>query len=124
MSARVAWGFTSDPADTWRDRAACLDEDPERFFPTDIESHGPLTVEAKAFCRVFCQVADECLAWALRHGIDHGVWGGATPAERRGYRRRRERVLAEQFPPVAELVRELPGVADRPRRTGRPVMTA
>lgn len=89
MSASTAWGFTAEPADRWRDRAACLNEDPERFFPTDIESAGPQTVEAQAFCRLFCAVKDDCLKWALGHGIDHGVWGGTTPAERRGTRRAR-----------------------------------
>lgn len=77
------WGMTADRGDDWRDRAACRDEDPERFFPTDLQTNGPQTVEAKAFCRLFCQVQDECLAWALGKGEDWGIWGGLTPAERR-----------------------------------------
>lgn len=36
----------------------------------------------------------------------------------------RTQLLAEQFPPVPELVQELPGVMDRPRRAGRPVMSS
>lgn len=111
------WGMTSDPADDWRKRAACRDEDPERFFPSDMNNMGPQTVEAKLFCRLFCDVRSECLAWALGRGEDWGIWGGLTPAERRGYCR--EQLLAEQFPPAAELVQELPGVRDRARRRGR-----
>ena len=42
----------------WRDRAACLDEDPELFFP--IGNTGPAILqieEAKAVCRR-CEVID------------------------------------------------------------------
>ena len=50
----------------WRDRAACLDEDPELFFP--IGNTGPAILqieEAKAVCRR-CEVIDTCLKWAHR----------------------------------------------------------
>lgn len=113
------WGMTSDPADDWRDRSACRDIDPELFYPADINTLGPKTVEAKAFCRIYCPVTGQCLAWAVDHGEDWGIWGGSTPAERRGYRSRRDQLLAEQFPPASELVQELPGVRDRARRRGR-----
>ncbi len=45
----------------WRDRAACLDADPELFFP--IGNTGPAILqieEAKAVCRT-CPVIDSCL---------------------------------------------------------------
>lgn len=68
----------------WRDRAACRDKDPETFFPIGIGTKGdPQTAEAKAFCRAFCDVRTECLAWALGTGEQFGVWAGTTPAERR-----------------------------------------
>ena len=60
----------------WRHRAACLDEDPELFFP--IGNTGPALLqieEAKAVCRR-CEVVDTCLQWALEAGQDAGVWGG------------------------------------------------
>ena len=60
----------------WRDRAACLDEDPELFFP--IGNTGPALLqieEAKAVCRR-CEVIDTCLKWAIESGQDAGVWGG------------------------------------------------
>ena len=62
----------------WRDRAACLDEDPELFFP--IGNTGPAILqieEAKAVCRR-CAVIDTCLKWAIESGQDAGVWGGTV----------------------------------------------
>ncbi len=56
----------------WRHKAACLDEDPELFFP--IGNTGPALLqieEAKQVCRR-CDVRDACLQWALEAGQDHG----------------------------------------------------
>jgi WhiB family redox-sensing transcriptional regulator len=71
----------------WRNRAACLDEDPELFFP--VGSTGPAveqTERAKAVC-AGCDVITQCLEWALTTGQDAGVWGGKTEDERRALRR-------------------------------------
>jgi len=76
---------------TWRNRATCLGEDPELFFP--IGSTGPALVqieEAKAICRR-CEVVDTCLRWAMESGADTGVWGGLSDDERRTLKRRRAR---------------------------------
>ena len=54
----------------WRDRAACLDEDPELFFP--IGNTGPALLqieEAKQVCRR-CDVREQCLAWAADAGVE------------------------------------------------------
>jgi WhiB family redox-sensing transcriptional regulator len=75
----------------WRDRAACLDEDPELFFP--IGNTGPAILqieEAKAVCRR-CTVVDVCLKWAIESGQDAGVWGGMSEDERRALKRRNAR---------------------------------
>ncbi len=75
----------------WRDRAACLDEDPELFFP--IGNTGPALQQiedAKAICRT-CPVIDECLKFALENGQDAGVWGGLSEDERRALKRRKAR---------------------------------
>src|SRR5262245_25062157 len=75
----------------WRHRAACLDEDPELFFP--IGNTGPALLqieEAKAVCRR-CEVREQCLTWALEAGQDHGVWGGLSEDERRALKRRTAR---------------------------------
>ena len=75
----------------WRNRSACLDEDPELFFP--IGNTGPAILqieEAKQVCRR-CEVREQCLAWALEAGQDHGVWGGLSEDERRALKRRNAR---------------------------------
>ena len=75
----------------WRHRAACLNEDPELFFP--IGSSGPAMAQverAKAVC-ARCNVQEICLSWAIEHNQDAGVWGGMSEDERRTYKRRTAR---------------------------------
>lgn len=75
----------------WRHEAACLDEDPELFFP--IGNSGPALLqieEAKKVC-ARCTVREPCLEWALGAGQDHGVWGGLSEDERRAMKRRAAR---------------------------------
>ena len=75
----------------WRDRAACLYEDPELFFP--IGNTGPALLQidqAKAICRR-CPVIETCLQWAMETGQDAGVWGGLSEDERRALKRRKAR---------------------------------
>jgi WhiB family transcriptional regulator, redox-sensing transcriptional regulator len=77
----------------WRG-AACLDEDPELFFPIGNTGDALLQIaEAKAVCRG-CPVLEKCLSWALETGQDAGVWGGLSEDERRAERRRRTRRAA------------------------------
>ena len=52
----------------WRHRSACLDEDPELFFP--IGNTGPAILqieEAKQVCRR-CEVREQCLRGPSRRG--------------------------------------------------------
>jgi len=66
----------------WRDHAACLDADPDIFFP--IGESGPTLdqiEEAKRICRI-CPVQAACLTWALDHQVIHGIWGSTTAEER------------------------------------------
>lgn len=75
----------------WRHKAACLTEDPELFFP--VGNTGPALQQiedAKKICQR-CEVRDQCLAWALEAGQDHGVWGGMSEDERRAIKRRAAR---------------------------------
>jgi len=87
---------------TWRDYAACLDEDPELFHPPAGIASPSLAVRratyapAKAVCNGSddeppCPVRAECLAWINAHESGHGVWGGLDPSERESLRRRRDR---------------------------------
>jgi WhiB family redox-sensing transcriptional regulator len=67
----------------WRHRAACLDEDPELFFPIGTTGPALRQIElAKAVCRS-CGVLEECRSWALESGQEAGVWGGLSEDERR-----------------------------------------
>jgi WhiB family redox-sensing transcriptional regulator len=73
---------------TWRDRAACLGENPELFFPDGNTRPALLQLEqAKGVCRR-CEVAQTCLEWAIESGQDTGVWGGVSEEERRALKRR------------------------------------
>src|SRR5699024_12272066 len=75
----------------WRDRAECLNHDPELFFP--IGNTGPAITqiqEAKAGCQK-CDVMTAGLKFALESGQDSGVWGGLSEDERRSRKRRNSR---------------------------------
>ncbi|MET8768248.1 MULTISPECIES: WhiB family transcriptional regulator [unclassified Streptomyces] len=72
----------------WTARAACRTADPDDLFVD-----GAAQNRAKAIC-TGCPVRIECLAQALDHRIDHGVWGGMTERERRALLRRRPTVTS------------------------------
>lgn len=84
-----------DPAETstetrWMLQARCRGANPSEFFPSD----GVGVEEARRVCAE-CEVRVECLEFALRHRIDHGIWGGCSERERRRIlRRRREAAQA------------------------------
>jgi WhiB family redox-sensing transcriptional regulator len=72
-----AW-HPSVRAPDWRDRAACLDTDPEVFHP----ELGGTTKPAKRIC-AGCDVREECLMWALAQpGSLTGIFGGTSGRER------------------------------------------
>lgn len=80
-----------DMSGDWRNRAACLDEHPELFFPRGTTGPALYQIEeAKKVCRR-CDVRDQCLSWALETGQDHGIWGGMSEDERRALKRRYNR---------------------------------
>ena len=57
----------------WKDDAACKDKDSSLFFH---DVHGRWDYSpAIAICNT-CDVTVECLDYAIRNGIRHGVWGG------------------------------------------------
>ena len=66
----------------WRALAACQSVDPDLFFPVSASGKSLEQVTAaKAICSA-CPVRPECLAFALKTGQVHGVWGGLTEEER------------------------------------------
>ena len=80
--------------------ALCAQSDPEHWFPVhetpeasrllpDVETEqANLSAKrAKAICAL-CTVRLECLAEAMEHKIDHGIWGGLSVKERRALRKR------------------------------------
>ena len=66
----------------WQDRAACKGLAADLFFP----ERGEPATAAKAVC-VECQVADDCLMYAITNLEISGVWGGKDGKERRRIRR-------------------------------------
>ena len=79
---------------TWREQAACAGMCPDVFFPV-AESRSTQEMvwgheRALTICHA-CQVTDACLAYALDHDEDHGVWGATTPDDRDALRRLRRR---------------------------------
>jgi WhiB family redox-sensing transcriptional regulator len=73
----------------WMRRAACLDCEPEVFFPP-----GPSAVEhiaeALQVCRT-CPVVGDCLRVAMADPTLVGVWGGTSEAQRVALRRTQRR---------------------------------
>lgn len=65
----------------WRERAACLGEDPGLFFP-----ESPDEVAAPLALCAGCDVQAECLDYAL-HAPVLGVWGGRSERARMRLRR-------------------------------------
>ena len=70
----------------WHERAACRGVPLSVFFPDD-DDYGP----ARLLCQA-CPVRPPCLDDAQRARINHGMFGGLTPNERRAARRRSRQV--------------------------------
>jgi WhiB family redox-sensing transcriptional regulator len=92
-------GFSANETDTgydtqtweWLRQAACVDADPELFFPVGETGPAALqTRQAKEVCHT-CPVERQCLEWALSTGRTSGVWGGTDENERQRLRRRSDR---------------------------------
>jgi WhiB family redox-sensing transcriptional regulator len=73
----------------WRHQAACLDQDPELFFPVgDSDQAHAQSEDAKRICRT-CPVIQQCAQWAIDNRMDSGVWGGLDETQLRNIRRHR-----------------------------------
>lgn len=86
----------------WRDRARCIGEDAELFFPAGDSgpAHDREVARALAVC-ASCPVRAACLAWAVEE-LPYGIAGGLTAEDRNRMRRSRRK-------------RARPGRAVRPR---------
>lgn len=87
MTARTVGGPMTWTTD-WVNGAACRGSDPDQLFV-----QGAAQNRAKLVC-LGCRVRPECLADALDHRIEFGVWGGMTERERRALLRRRPEVAS------------------------------
>jgi WhiB family redox-sensing transcriptional regulator len=65
------------PRRAWVSKALCRSTDPDEFFVS-----GAAQRRATVICRG-CPVVAECLADALDHRMEFGVWGGLTERQRR-----------------------------------------
>jgi WhiB family redox-sensing transcriptional regulator len=83
----------------WMDQAACLDVDPELFFPSPPsqvwggrygDDRAQAVKAAIDVCKT-CPVAAECLDYGQRIGATTGVWGGFDFDDTRLWRKRHYR---------------------------------
>ena len=65
-------------------KAACKGQPVAVFFPDD-EAHADYTT-ARHIC-AGCPVRHDCLGFALKLNIGHGMFGGLTPRQRAAIRR-------------------------------------
>jgi WhiB family redox-sensing transcriptional regulator len=75
----------------WRAASACLNADPDMFFPVTAASK-QISL-ALRICKG-CAVRQHCLDFAMRSGEKDGIWGGTTPEERIRARRASNRRLS------------------------------
>lgn len=78
-------GHAIDPMLDWMSEWAV---DPDMFFPDSKAASGVIP-EAKKIC-AGCDVAAQCLAYAIRNGEQHGVWGGLTGQELQALKTRQQ----------------------------------
>lgn len=78
-------------ATEWRAASACLNTDPDVFFPVAVGSAASKQVARALRICAGCTVRQQCLDFAMRSGEKDGIWGGTTPEERIRARRARDR---------------------------------
>lgn len=82
--------------EAWQNLAACVQYNPELWFPTGSPGSPWYQEEAefaRAVCRT-CPVKDECLTEAIMNRDEYGIWGGYDSKERKAMIRRDARVKA------------------------------
>lgn len=82
MTAEAYYDFETRPDDA--NRPACLDEDPEIFYPNRGEK---LKISAAKLACQGCGIREQCLDDNLLEPF--GIWGGLTESERRRLVRQR-----------------------------------
>ena len=77
FSVNTGSGSQSEPRIEWVAKARCRSNNPDDLFVS-----GAAQTRATAICRG-CPVVAECLADALDHHMEFGIWGGLTERQRR-----------------------------------------
>lgn len=86
----------------WMEHASCANLPCDMFFPSD----GAGVIRAQRVCAK-CPVTVSCLEYALKHQVDHGVWGGCSERKRRRILKARESaVMVSQSQPDIALLGE------------------
>ena len=81
-----------DPS--WRLNGACSDLATDDFYPEGGQRLVRLAYDRAREVCAQCPVMERCLDYALKNEERHGMWGGATPAEREDMLRSRRRRVA------------------------------
>jgi WhiB family transcriptional regulator, redox-sensing transcriptional regulator len=92
-------------ATNWRAASACLNADPDLFFPVAVGTAVSKQVSRALRLCQGCTVRQHCLDFAMQSGEKEGIWGGTTPEERiraRRARNRRPAVRAWQEAPESQ----------------------
>jgi WhiB family transcriptional regulator, redox-sensing transcriptional regulator len=64
------------------ENAACAEmDDPDYFFPEGKAEEAERLPNLRIICGA-CMDRKECLEYAIKEEIPHGIWGGKTPSER------------------------------------------
>ena len=90
-------------ASNWRAASACLNADPDMFFPVAVGTAASKQVSRALRICQGCAVRQHCLDFAPQSGEKEGIWGGTTPEERiRARRALRRRPARPIWPEAAE----------------------
>jgi hypothetical protein len=77
------------------ENAACVElGDPDYFFPEGKAEEAERLPNLRRICGA-CIDRKECLAYAIKEEIPHGIWGGKTPSER-GHDLKRDQKMERQ----------------------------
>jgi WhiB family redox-sensing transcriptional regulator len=77
------------------EHAACAEiGDPDYFFPEGKSEEAERLPNLRKICGG-CIERKECLAYAIKEEIPHGIWGGKTPSER-GQNLKRDQKMERQ----------------------------
>jgi len=84
----LTWIRTHDwDLDDWRGDSACRNSDPDVFFPIGTSGMALEQIETAQRICTACDVADQCLEFALATNQESGIWGGTTEEDRRKLRK-------------------------------------